>query len=392
MSAPFPAPDTAVASTRGTGRETDSVNALPPPLPPPDQPARVSAATSGGSESDWDWDRVKELVEEWYRPVLRREGWVALAYIFVGAITGSLFFGLFIAASAVTFGLCFVLVGFLLIVPVLRLPGAFVKIDRDLAGWLGVTIERRPLRPVTGIGPAAIKAALTDVERWRLIGFLAVNSVVAPVFFSIASIPIGFAFQGVFGGGVLSDVPVLFGLGTPVTVLGGVFMIGAIPRLSLWLADLKVQSTRWFIGPDRLAAAEQRVSSLSTQRQDILDAVAEERRRIERNLHDGVQQQLVAIGLDLGMATNHLETDTARARELIVQARKRYRARSANSDNSAAGCTRRFWRIVGSTRRCRRWWRVHRFPSRYTSTPNSRCRPTSLRRSTSSPTRRSRTC
>ena len=87
------------------------------------------------------------------------------------------------------------------------------------------------------------------------------------------------------------------------------------------VARLKVQIAAWFLGPDRLAAAERHVTTLASQRQDILDAVASERRRIERNLHDGVQQQLVAIGLDLGMAEHHLDSDPGRARELIVSAR-----------------------------------------------------------------------
>jgi signal transduction histidine kinase len=65
------------------------------------------------------------------------------------------------------------------------------------------------------------------------------------------------------------------------------------------------------------------VTALSTQRQDILDAVASERRRIERNLHDGVQQQLVAIGLDLGMAEQQIGSDPDRARELVVSARQK---------------------------------------------------------------------
>jgi len=62
---------------------------------------------------------------------------------------------------------------------------------------------------------------------------------------------------------------------------------------------------------------------LSTQRGEILEAVASERRRIERNLHDGVQQQLVAIGLDLGMAEQHIEHDPDRAKELIGNARSK---------------------------------------------------------------------
>jgi len=89
------------------------------------------------------------------------------------------------------------------------------------------------------------------------------------------------------------------------------------------VAAFKANVTAWFLGPDKLALAEQRVSVLSTQRQDILDAVASERRRIERNLHDGVQQQLVAIGLDLGMAEQQLDRNPERARELVVQAREK---------------------------------------------------------------------
>ncbi|OEV23269.1 ATPase, partial [Streptomyces nanshensis] len=42
------------------------------------------------------------------------------------------------------------------------------------------------------------------------------------------------------------------------------------------------------------------------------------RRRIERDLHDGVQQRLVALGMLLGRARR--DTDPARARELVLQA------------------------------------------------------------------------
>lgn len=82
-------------------------------------------------------------------------------------------------------------------------------------------------------------------------------------------------------------------------------LLGLAPHIALVLAGFKAQVAAWFLGIDELAVAQRRVTTLSAQRQDILDAVAGERRRIERNLHDGVQQQLVAIGLDLGMAEQH---------------------------------------------------------------------------------------
>jgi hypothetical protein len=124
--------------------------------------------------------------------------------------------------------------------------------------------------------------------------------------------------QAVFGDGI-------FG-GAGRRVLGvlpsGGRRAGAIPRIAVMVGGAEGEHRRLVPRTDRLAKAEERVSELSIQRQDILDAVAGERRRIERNLHDGVQQQLVAIGLDLGMAEQQLDRDPSRA-ELIVSARQK---------------------------------------------------------------------
>ena len=67
------------------------------------------------------------------------------------------------------------------------------------------------------------------------------------------------------------------------------------------------------------------MTELSDQRQQILDAVAGERRRIERNLHDGVQQQLVALGIDIGRANARIDSDPEGARQLLEEARDKVR-------------------------------------------------------------------
>jgi uncharacterized protein YhfF/two-component sensor histidine kinase len=54
----------------------------------------------------------------------------------------------------------------------------------------------------------------------------------------------------------------------------------------------------------------------------ILQAADEERRRISRDLHDGVQQQLVALGYWLQLAERKLADDPAEAAELLAQARE----------------------------------------------------------------------
>ena len=53
-----------------------------------------------------------------------------------------------------------------------------------------------------------------------------------------------------------------------------------------------------------------------------MDAQEAELRRIERDLHDGAQARLVALGMNLGMAEQKLETDPEAVRELLAEARR----------------------------------------------------------------------
>jgi signal transduction histidine kinase len=72
----------------------------------------------------------------------------------------------------------------------------------------------------------------------------------------------------------------------------------------------------------RARALRARVDHLHDARQRIIAAADEERRRIERDLHDGAQQRLVAVALTLGLAESQLESDPANAARLIAQARE----------------------------------------------------------------------
>ena len=72
----------------------------------------------------------------------------------------------------------------------------------------------------------------------------------------------------------------------------------------------------------RARALRARVDDLHGARQRIIDAADAERRRIERDLHDGAQQRMVAVALTLGVAETRLASDPAGARLLIAQARE----------------------------------------------------------------------
>jgi signal transduction histidine kinase len=64
-----------------------------------------------------------------------------------------------------------------------------------------------------------------------------------------------------------------------------------------------------------------RVEVLETSRAGAVDNQEVELRRIERDLHDGAQARLVALGMSLGMAEQKLATDPEAARELLAEAR-----------------------------------------------------------------------
>jgi signal transduction histidine kinase len=63
----------------------------------------------------------------------------------------------------------------------------------------------------------------------------------------------------------------------------------------------------------------QRLEDLRLSRQRLVAAQDQERRRLERNLHDGAQQNLVAIKVKLGLAEMLAVKDPAKAREMLGQ-------------------------------------------------------------------------
>jgi signal transduction histidine kinase len=77
--------------------------------------------------------------------------------------------------------------------------------------------------------------------------------------------------------------------------------------------------TAALLGPTRAEALAGRVQSLALSRADTRDSAAAEIRRIERDLHDGVQVRLVSMGMTLGLANELIGSDPERARALITE-------------------------------------------------------------------------
>jgi signal transduction histidine kinase len=94
---------------------------------------------------------------------------------------------------------------------------------------------------------------------------------------------------------------------------------------------------RYLLGPSETQALRARTAQLRASRARGVDAAEAERRRIERDLHDGAQQQLLAVAMDLGRARAKLETDPAAAQELIQQAHAGAKEAIAELRNLARG-------------------------------------------------------
>ncbi|MFI6050471.1 sensor histidine kinase [Streptomyces violascens] len=105
------------------------------------------------------------------------------------------------------------------------------------------------------------------------------------------------------------------------TVLGVLLLI-AMPWCAALVAALDSRAAAVLLGPNRAKELERRVEDLAESRAGILDAADLERRRIERDLHDGAQQRLVSLAMNLGIARATLTDLPPEARAVIDEAHR----------------------------------------------------------------------
>ncbi|NSC21336.1 sensor histidine kinase, partial [Streptomyces albus subsp. chlorinus] len=209
---------------------------------------------------------------------------------------------------------------------------------RGLAGkWAGLSVldPYRPLPPgprgVTGHVERTI-LMLKDPATWRDIAWLIADAAAG---FVLALLPVallGYGLEGwvMFAGlwrAVAGDYwygfvhVVTFGDAAQCAALGtAILVLARFANPQLFTAHF--QLARVLLAPTRGAVLAQRVERLYESRHDAVDSSAAELRRIERDLHDGAQARLVAMGMSLGAVEALVERDPAKAKEMIAQARE----------------------------------------------------------------------
>ncbi|WP_438484707.1 sensor histidine kinase [Streptomyces sp. S186] len=102
----------------------------------------------------------------------------------------------------------------------------------------------------------------------------------------------------------------------------GLVVLPFLPRLTGALIRMESLIARRLLGPSRAEELERRVEDLAERRAETLAAADAERRRIERDLHDGAQQRLVSLAVNLGLARATLPDLPPEVRTVIDEAHR----------------------------------------------------------------------
>jgi signal transduction histidine kinase len=253
------------------------------------------------------------------------------AYLLLNLVIGIFWFSLLVPLLATSIGLAIVWVGVPLLALALALTRGAATMERARVRFaLGIEIPSPYRGPVRGSLVTRARARMTDRAVWRDLAYFLLLLPVGIIEFALlialwsaalalVSLPIQIYYLPVdiviahvwVIDSFLSALPVV-----PLGVLLGLFTLSVTRRLGRGHGRLAAA----LLGPTlntKLAAETER---LQVSRARGVEAAEAERRRIERDLHDGAQQRLVAVAMGLGRAKSKLDTDPEIARELIAEA------------------------------------------------------------------------
>ena len=225
----------------------------------------------------------------------------------------------------------------------------FGRLERSrAAALLGVNLgsPHAPFAP--GNWWSRLRQRVTCASRWREIGYLAlglpIQAVLGVVVLALWSAALALVALPAYvshlpgGSADFGLVRLRLGLGAAVAALIGAFVLLVLaPQVTMALAAVERMVVRWLLGPREQSNLARRVDELELSRSAAVSSAEAERHRIERDLHDGAQQRLVALAMDLGRARERFDSEPERARQLVVEAHEEAKAALAELRNLARG-------------------------------------------------------
>ncbi|MCU1387161.1 MAG: desK 7 [Ilumatobacteraceae bacterium] len=277
-----------------------------------------------------------------YAPLVQGRTWAVSLHLLLNLAFGIAWFTVAVTLLSVSAGLMVTLIGLPLLVATVAFGRVIGAVERTRARTVfGTRLPAFPRRHVEG-GSAWQRArhAIGDSAGWRGIGyaFLALpwgilTFTLTVVTWSVSVALTGFPIAAVFipddsdggpyhfGHNYVLHGWGRFGFGFGTCVIGLALLIAA-PRIIRGLGNADRAIVRSMLSPDPNRALSDRVEQLTVSRDASVEGAGIELRRIERDLHDGAQQRLVGLAMNLGMARERLASgaDPQRAAELVIQA------------------------------------------------------------------------
>ncbi|HVD28086.1 MAG TPA: sensor histidine kinase [Mycobacteriales bacterium] len=258
--------------------------------------------------------------------------WLSLAYVVLGLPFGILTFTVTVVGLSLGVGLVpLFLIGLVVLWVTVQLVRGMAVMERARATlFLDVDLPGRP-RELVGEGSALRRGwrRLTSRGTWKEIAYCLLLLPIGTVFFSLVVTLWSVALAGVllpaYGYSLPGDeVASWLHWSSSAEVWTG-FAVGVLallvaPGVTQGLAAAELAMVRALLTPSGAELLTAKVSSLTESRARVVDAADAERRRIERDLHDGTQQHLVSLAMNLGMAKEKLDSDPEAARQLVADA------------------------------------------------------------------------
>jgi signal transduction histidine kinase len=257
-----------------------------------------------------------------FGPLASARTWAETFHLLLDLPLGIAWFTIVVTGLSLGAGLVPLMLIGLLVLAVTVLIGRLIGIVERAraAAFLGTDVLAPPARQPSPPGAwARFKNVMSDAPGWKGLGY---GALLLPVGIMNFTIAVTFWSVGLAG----SSYPlwawavdqndwndrVIHGW-TKVGWISGSFVVGvlclvATPYVIRGLANLDRALIKGLLGGSPEVALRQRVESLTASRDASVDIAESERRRIERDLHDGVQAQLVNLAMDLGRARQKLES------------------------------------------------------------------------------------
>ena len=254
-----------------------------------------------------------------------------IGYLLVAGLLGITEFVFLVVAISVGVGLAITLIGIPILILSVYAWGGLAEGERRIIAALTGTVIPNPYRPVP---PGAsrwgrLRARLTDPATWKDLAFLLLQFPFGLVAFIVTVVVLSVGIHSVaiplwywaVPGGVDDGIITVDTLWKALAMvpLGVALLVLGIPALSA-LGRLYVSYAEVLLGSNMDPAVTAQMTDLRDARSRIIEAADAERRRIERDLHDGAQQRLVALALTLRMAEKRAAEGDDHAMDLVRQA------------------------------------------------------------------------